>query len=353
MPEPRDHLVIGITMGDPCGIGPEIVVKAIANPRIRNSVGFRIFGDAQTLAKAAEAARIEPSWWIETDQQRSGVRPVRGQAVVVDHPQFAPGIRDELARRSPGPSRIGGESSLAFLNAAVDASRLEVGDPHRVDAIATAPISKSSWHMAGLKRFPGHTEFLADRTKARHHAMMFVAPQLRVVLATIHVPLMEVRNLLTIGRVFEPIVLGHEACRELLGIERPRIAVCGLNPHASESGLFGDEEKRLIEPAIRQAVEHGINATGPYPADTIFNAAVDGKFDLVVAMYHDQGLIPVKLLARDEAVNVTIGLPIIRTSPDHGTAFDIAGRGVARPGSMVAAIELAISMARRRLDSRE
>lgn len=351
MPEPRDHLVIGITMGDPLGIGPEIVVKALSDARVRNLGGFRIFGDAQTLAAAAEAAGIEPSWWIEASGQSSGVRPVRGQTVVVDHPQFTTSIHAELGRKKPEPSRIGGESSLAFLNAAVDGARLDPSDPQYVDAIVTAPISKSSWHMAGLKRFPGHTEFLADRTKAKHHAMMFVAPQLNVVLATIHVPLMEVRNLLTIGRVFEPILLGSEACRDLLGIDQPRIAVCGLNPHASESGLFGDEEKRLIEPAIRQAVERGINANGPYPADTIFNAAVDGKFDLVVAMYHDQGLIPVKLLARDEAVNVTIGLPIVRTSPDHGTAFDIAGRSIARPGSMIAALELATHMARRRLDS--
>lgn len=348
MAERPDQLVIGVTMGDPCGIGPEVAVKALADARIRNSAGFRIFGDAPTLARAAEQAGIEPAWWIETPQQRSGVRPVPGQVVVVDHPAFAPAVAEARTRRIAEPSRAGGEASLAYLNAAIDAALLNRGDPQFIDAIVTAPISKSSWHLAGLRRFPGHTELLAERTRARQHAMMFVAPQLRVVLATIHLPLMEVRHRLTIGRVLEPILLGERACRDLLGIEHPRIAVCGLNPHASEGGLFGDEEHRIIEPAIRQAVEHGVNATGPYPADTVFNAAVDGRFDLVVAMYHDQGLIPVKLLARDEAVNVTIGLPIIRTSPDHGTAFDIAGRNLARPGSMVAAIGLACTFARRR-----
>lgn len=342
------HLVFGLTMGDPGGIGPEIIVKALADPQLRRLGGFRIFGEAEVLRQAAEKAGIEPTWWIEPADRQSGVRPIRGQILIVDHPQFTQGLAAELARKSPKPSHVGGESSLAFLNAAVEAALTDPSDPRHIDAIVTAPISKSSWNMAGLKRFPGHTELLAERTKARHHAMMFVAPQLRVVLATIHVPLMDVRNLLTIGRVFEPIVLGHEACRDLLGIERPRLAVCGLNPHASEGGLFGDEEKRLIEPAIRQAVEQGINATGPFPADTIFNAAVEGRYDLVVAMYHDQGLIPVKLLARDEAVNVTIGLPIIRTSPDHGTAFDIAGRNVAQPGSMMAAIDLAHRMAQRK-----
>jgi len=354
MTNPNRHPVIGLTMGDPCGIGPEIIVKALADPRLRHAAAYRIFGEAQTLARAAEAARLEPAWWIESPGQSSGVRPVRGQIIVSDHPSFAEPLARELARSAAGPSRIGGESSLAFLNAAVDAALSDSSDPGHVEAIVTAPISKSSWHLAGLRRFPGHTEFLADRTKSKHFAMMFVAPQLRVVLATIHIPLSQVAETLTIGRVFEPILLGHEACRDLLGIERPRLAVCGLNPHASEHGLFGDEEKRLIEPAIRQAVERGIDAAGPFPADTIFNAALAGRYDLVVAIYHDQGLIPIKLLARDEAVNVTIGLPIIRTSPDHGTAYDIAGKNTASPGSMIAAIQLAIDFAarRRRLDQR-
>lgn len=154
---------------------------------------------------------------------------------------------------------------------------------------------------------------------------------------------MDVKNVLTIGRVVETIDLGHQACKAL-GIRHPRVAVCGLNPHAGEGGILGDEDERIIAPAIRIAKENGIDATGPHPGDTIFIAAVHGKFDLVVAMYHDQGLIPVKLLARDRAVNMTVGLPIIRTSPDHGTAFDIAGKNAADPGSMTSAIELAIKL---------
>jgi 4-hydroxythreonine-4-phosphate dehydrogenase len=175
---------------------------------------------------------------------------------------------------------------------------------------------------------------------------MFVGPRLRVVLATVHLPLMDIRNALTIGRVFDAIDLGVEGCRQV-GIERPRVAVCGLNPHAGEGGLLGDEEERLIRPAIGHAVEAGMDVKGPFPADTVFGAAVAGRFDLVVAMYHDQGLIPVKLIARDETVNMTVGLPIVRTSPDHGTAFDIAGKGIADAGSMKASLLLASGSAAR------
>jgi 4-hydroxythreonine-4-phosphate dehydrogenase len=198
--------------------------------------------------------------------------------------------------------------------------------------------------MAGF-RWPGHTELLAARCKAAHHTMLFESPRLRVALATAHLPLMDVRNVLTIGRVFDPIELGAAHCRRL-GIDRPRVAVCGLNPHASENGLFGDEERRIIRPAIDMARSNGIDAHGPFPGDTIFIDAAAGKWDLVVAMYHDQGLIPVKLLGFDRAVNVTVGLGMVRTSPDHGTAFGIAGRNAASPNSMKAAIELAVRMAR-------
>jgi 4-hydroxythreonine-4-phosphate dehydrogenase len=174
--------------------------------------------------------------------------------------------------------------------------------------------------------------------------MLFESPRLRVALATAHVPLMDIRNMLTIGRVFDPIDLGYNYCRQL-GIEKPKIAVCGLNPHAGENGLFGDEEERVIAPAIEIARRNGIDVRGPFPGDTIFIDAAAGKWDLVVAMYHDQGLIPVKLLGFDRAVNITIGLSIVRTSPDHGTAFDIAKKNAASPNSMKAAIELAVKLA--------
>jgi 4-hydroxythreonine-4-phosphate dehydrogenase len=218
------------------------------------------------------------------------------------------------------------------------------GEPGRLDAVVTGPICKASWDLAGKGKYPGHTEMLAARTKARRAIMLFDSPRLRVALATVHVALMDIRNVLTIGRVYDPIDLGWRYCRGI-GIENPRVAVCGLNPHAGEGGLFGDEEERLIEPAIRTAREQGIDVVGPLSGDTVFMEARDGKYDLVVAMYHDQGLIPVKLLAFESAVNVTLGLPIVRTSPDHGTAFGIVGRNFASAEPMKSAVRLAAKLA--------
>jgi 4-hydroxythreonine-4-phosphate dehydrogenase len=241
-----------------------------------------------------------------------------------------------------GPSVSGGEASLRFCADAIDAAKRKI-----IDAVVTAPISKTSWSLAGAK-FPGHTEMLAKLTKAKRKAMMFVAGPFKMALATIHDALFEIRHKFTIGCVFEPIDLLNTALKDLFDIEEPRIAVAALNPHAGEDGRFGDEEKRIISPAILLAQEQGIDCHGPYPADTLFLKAASGEFDGVVAMYHDQGLIPIKLLAWDTAVNVTIGIPIIRTSPAHGTAFDIAGKNRANPSSMIAAVNLAVQMAQRR-----
>jgi len=229
---------------------------------------------------------------------------------------------------------------MAFCEDAIAAARAGL-----VDAIVTAPVSKASWHQAGYRKYAGHTELLADKCKVRHVAMMFVTPRLRVVLATIHEALFDIRNRFTIGCVFHPIDLANGALREWFGLARPRIGVAALNPHAGEDGQFGDEEGRVIAPAIVMAKEAGIDVAGPFPADTIFVKALDGAFDCVVAMYHDQGMIPIKLLGWREAVNVTLGLPIIRTSPAHGTAFDLAGKGRADPASMIAATRLAIELA--------
>ena len=224
---------------------------------------------------------------------------------------------------------------------------IEAANRQLVDAVVTAPIAKESWKLAGF-HYPGHTELFAHRTGTRRYAMMFAGGPFKVVLATVHIPLMGLWGRLNIGAVFQPIELMHQALVEWFDIPKPKIAVAGVNPHASEHGQFGDEEERIIAPAILMAREQGIDCTGPYPPDTIFLKARDGAFDAVVAMYHDQGLIPVKLLAFDQAVNVTLGLPIMRTSPDHGTAFDIVGRNRANPGSMRAAIELAVDLAIRR-----
>ncbi len=324
-------------MGDPAGIGPEVVVKALADPAVRGLARFMIFGMNEPLTYAADHAEIDAFWWrVQHDNPRVNFDLVH-DVVCLDYDEY-----DLPAQAARKPSREGGKASLTFLDDAIAAAGKPV-EQGGIDALVTAPICKESWQLAGC-RFPGHTELLQHRTRSKRVAMMFVAPQLNVVLATVHLPLMDVRNVLTIGAVFDPIDLGHETCLKL-GVPKPRIAVCGLNPHASENGQFGDEEARLITPAIEAARAQGIDAHGPFPADTVFNHAVAGKYDLVVAMYHDQGLIPVKLLAFDEAVNVTLGLPIIRTSVDHGTAFDLVGKNKANPGSMKAAIRLAVDLA--------
>ena len=327
-------------MGDPCGVGPEIIVKALARSDLRAKARFVIFGFSEQLAYTADS--LELNWTFYRDHHE-GIRRYPHDVVTLDY--------DEIAMPAAvprGPSRVGGQASMAFCEDAIAAAQIG-----HIDAIVTAPISKRSWHLAGYHRYAGHTELLAHRCKAKHVAMMFVCPRLKVVLATIHEPLFAIRDRFTIGCVFNPIDLADIALREWFGIEQPRIGVAGLNPHAGEDGQFGDEESRIIEPAVIMANEAGMNVAGPFPADTLFLKALDGQFDCVVAMYHDQGLIPIKLLAWREAVNLTLGLPIVRTSPDHGTAFDIAGKNKADPSSMIAAISLAIDLAERRLAGKQ
>lgn len=326
--------IIGITMGDPCGVGAEVIVKALADGSLRDRARFVIFGFSEQLVYTADG--LETPFPVRRDHHENA-RRFPDDVVVLDF--------DEItmpAAMPRGPSSLGGRASMAFCESAIRAARQGV-----VDAIVTAPIAKQSWKMAGY-RFPGHTELLQKRCGARHVAMMFLSPRLRVVLATIHCALMDIRDKFTIGCVFNPIDLAHQALRDWFGLDKPRIGVAGLNPHAGEDGQFGDEETRVIAPAITMAREAGIDVRGPFPADTIFLRALDGHFDCVVAMYHDQGLIPVKLLGWRDAVNLTLGLPILRTSPDHGTAFDIAGKNKADPASMTAAIRLAIELAERR-----
>lgn len=332
--------IIAVSMGDPGGIGPEVVVKALADPARRRRARFWVHGLAGPMHDAAEKAGIEPFWWraplgsslLDTAQTHD--------VLVLDYEREFPAWRDPV---HAGASRAGGEASFRFVEDAIAACRRPAADPLRAAAIVTAPISKEAWALAGHARYPGHTELLAARFGARRHAMMFESPTLRVVLVTAHIPLMTLRDALTIGRVFDAIELGAEGCRRL-GVSRPRIAVCGLNPHAGEAGLLGEEEGRVVTPAIELARRTGLEVSGPHPADTLFKAAAEGRYDLVVAMYHDQGLIPVKLLHFDRAVNVTVGLPVPRTSPDHGTAFDIAGKNKADAGSMGAALGLAVKM---------
>lgn len=323
-------------MGDPAGIGPEVIVKALADPILRSRARYVIYGMNELLAYAADVAEFDVFWW--RDQFSGRLKSYPHDVVVVDYDQYS-----MLGSAVRQPSKMGGEASMRFCLDAIQAATTGL-----VDAVVTAPIAKESWKLAGYT-YPGHTELFAEKTNARRVNMMFTGGPLRVVLATCHVPLNSLWGRLNIGAIFQPIELVHQAMREWFDIENPRIAVAGLNPHASENGQFGDEEERLIEPAIFMAREQGIDATGPYPPDTVFLKAKDGHFDCVVALYHDQGLIPVKLLAFDRAVNVTLGLPIIRTSPDHGTGFDIVGHNRANPGSMRSAIELAVDLAVRRM----
>ncbi len=331
---------IAITMGDPAGIGAEVIVKALSDPNLRKRAHFIVYGMNELLHYAADIAEFDVFWW--RDQFNGRLRNYPHDVVVVDYDQYT-----MLGSAIRASSKMGGEASMRFCLDAIDAANRNL-----VDAVVTAPISKESWKLAGF-HFPGHTELFAQRTGTRRYNMMFTGGPFRVVLATVHIPLMGLWGKLNIGAVFQPIELIHQALVEWFDIPKPRIAVCGVNPHASENGQFGDEEERIIEPAIFMAREQHIDVTGPYPPDTIFLKAKAGHFDAVVAMYHDQGLIPLKLLAFDQAVNVTLGLPIIRTSPDHGTAFDIVGRNRANPGSMRAAIELAIDLAIKKQQRRE
>ncbi len=327
-----EQMVIGITMGDAGGIGPEVIVKALADPVIRRAAKFVVFGMNEQLCYAADAAEIEPFWGRHQHEKISREYPYK--VVVADYDEYAvpPWVR--------GPSKVAGEASIRFCLDAIDAARDGI-----IDAVVTAPISKQSWKLADSE-WPGHTEMLAARCKSARKVMMFVAGPLKLALATIHEALFEVRHKFTIGCVFEPIDLLNEALKQYFDVENPRIGVAALNPHAGEDGQFGDEEQRIISPAILLAQEQGINCLGPISADTLFLRATQGEFDGVVAMYHDQGMIPVKMLDFEHAVNITIGIPIIRTSPAHGTAFDIAGKNIANPASMKSAITTAIQMAK-------
>ncbi len=325
--------ILAITMGDPSGIGPEIVVKALASSRLWRACRPVVIGRFPVMAAAARAfgsgIGFAPAGVTFTAATRSRCPLVETGP---EHDRIPP-----FGRANAAGGRAAIEAVTGAICLALDG---------RVDAIVTAPISKEAIRAAGSP-FPGHTEMLAAFTGAKRHAMMLVGGPLRVSLATIHVPLAQVPSLITPRGLRTVIELTWEAVRRL-GLRRPRIAVCGLNPHAGEAGLMGDEERCVIAPAVRALAKKGIPVSGPYPADTIFFRAARGEFAAVVAMYHDQGLGPLKTLAFDSGVNLTLGLPIIRTSVDHGTAFDIAGRGVASAESLLAAVELAATLAGRR-----
>lgn len=314
---------LAITMGDPAGIGPEIIAKLFDRHAPADCV---VYGDTNTLKTT-----------VKTLGLRLPVQALSSPSDTIDA-----GTLPVYQACDPVPTGLSlGQVSATAGKAAYQCVERGITDAigGTIKGIVTAPLNKQAIHIAGFD-FPGHTEILAHRCGDIPVAMMLANDVIRVVLVTIHLPLAEVSQTLSIDLEVQAMRLAHQACQQL-GISTPRVAVAGLNPHAGEAGKFGDEEMRIIAPAIARARGMGIDASGPWPGDTIFSRARQGEFDVVVAQYHDQGLIPVKYLGLDQGVNVTIGLPFVRTSVDHGTAFDIAGKGMASESSLAQAVQMA------------
>lgn len=327
--------IIAITMGDPSGIGPEVIVKGLREKALYSLCRPFVVGDSRWMSEAATRFASGLS-----------IRPIQALAEA----RFQEGSVDVLQpSQEPLPSLEYGKPRLEAARAALQAITLgaEMALRGEVDGLTTAPINKEGMKAIGFA-FPGHTEFLADLAKTDRFAMMMVGGGLKITLTTIHLPLREAIAELRKEIILDAIRFTDTAMKQDFGIQTPRIAVAALNPHAGERGLFGDEEKQRLLPAIEAARQEKINALGPFPADTLFYQLKTGRFDAAVALFHDQALIPIKLLAFGNAVNVTIGLPFIRTSVDHGTAYDIAGKGVADPGSLREALKLAAEMAENR-----
>jgi len=331
------HRTIGITMGCPVGIGPEIILKYLADPASCSGSHSLVIGIPQVLEASARHLGLDVEiipWQPGQPWQKSGLHVCCPESLTQQT------WSDPIAWGRP--DRLTGQAMAACIEYAV-----ELIDAGVIDAMVTCPITKSTLQQAGYD-FPGHTEMLAHLCKADEYGMMMAGSTLRVTLVTIHERLASIPSLLSVQKIFSLIDLTGRSLVNDFGIQQPRIAVAGLNPHAGEDGLFGDEETRLIAPAIVLAQQAGWQVTGPLPPDTVFNRAAAGGFDVVVCMYHDQGLIPFKLLHFEDGVNVTIGLPIVRTSVDHGTAYDIAGQGIASPSSLKSAYEMALSMVENR-----
>ena len=326
--------IIAITMGDPCGIGPEIIIKALQSPEILRLCAPLVIGDRLTLKRAL--ATCESAMHIceitaaeETLSTPDGTIPL----LALSHLTEA-----DICYGAPSPAA--GDAAYTYI---CHAAQLCLTGA--VAAMATAPISKEAMHRAGHD-YPGHTELLAELCGTDNFVMMLAGDILRVSLVTIHEALHEVPRLVTYEQVLKTIRITAEGVTRLTGNKSPKLAVLALNPHCGEGGKFGSEESEIIEPAVKAAFKEGIDAVGPLPADTLFHFASKGAYDGVVAMYHDQGLIPLKMMHFDDGVNITLGLPIIRTSVDHGTAYNLAGTGKASEKSLMAAIRMAVGMAR-------
>ena len=335
--------ILAITMGDPAGIGPEIIAKTLADKETYSICNPLVIGDGSAMRMGIEVAKL--SLMINSIDSPADARYQYGVIDLIDLHNI------DLERLEMGkPAAMSGAASAEFVIHAADLAL-----QNKVDAIVTAPLNKEALHLGGYN-YPGHTEIFAEKSGTKDYAMMLATGNLRVVHATTHIPFKEISEKLTSERIYLTIHIAHDACLSL-GIENPRIAVAGLNPHSGDGGLFGDEEARIITPAINTALNEGLSVDGPVPPDTVFGKAVGGQYDIVVALYHDQGHIPVKLLGMkyDEAtgkwdsvsgVNITLGLKFIRTSVDHGTAYGKAGRreGTANPDSLKDAIQYAVQM---------
>jgi 4-hydroxythreonine-4-phosphate dehydrogenase len=326
---------IALSTGDPAGIGPELVLKLVSDRTVRDIARLVVFGSAQIFWKRASMLRLPfdlpPFDLTGTERERpSG-------PVLVDVEA------EKIGEIEPGrASATGGKLAIACVEGA-----LRMVQDGLAEALVTGPVNKVALGLAGYP-WAGHTDFLKARTGAGTVVMMLVGGGLRVGLVTHHVPLSEVPGQLSVEKLVATLRLMHAGLADWFGLEHPRIAVAGLNPHASDSGRFGAEEARIIAPAVRLARDEGINCDGPHPPDTLFIPSTRSRYDAVLAMYHDQGLIPLKMLAFGRAVNVTLGLPVVRTSVDHGTAYDIVGKGVASTDSLVEAIRLAVEIVERR-----
>lgn len=327
--------LIGLTMGDVAGIGPEIAVKALQDQTFLSICRLVVLGDRSALLNAMEhlGGKLDLKEVSSRDELRA----------VDDDLLFYPLTNDVGRRVRTGTiSKDAGKAAGLYIETAAGLAMEGV-----IDGVVTGPIHKEGLRLAGYP-FPGHTEFFAYLTRASDYVMMLAGDRLRVTLVTIHCPLREVPARLSVESIRRTMDITYRGIERDFGIDRPRLAVAGLNPHAGEGGLFGDEEIHIIMPAIEKAREAGINADGPLSPDTVFVQAARGRYDAVVCMYHDQGLIPLKLLHFSDGINVTLGLPIVRTSVDHGTAYDIAGTGKADPRSLIRAVKAAALMAENR-----
>jgi len=332
-PTNRSLPIIGITMGDPTGIGPEIIVKALSTKELYQVCRPIVFGDREVLLKAAEMQSLSIVVVLPEKIPEDGYLP--GRIFLYSLSQLDPAFL-----RFGQPDRECGLAMVKYIEGAVKWVR-----SGQVDAITTCPINKKAINESGHP-FSGHTELLAHLVQAPSVAMMFVGSQWKVVLVTTHLPIKEVSKWITRDRVLSTIRLTDEGLKNYFEITHPRIAVLGLNPHCGEEGLLGDEEKMEIVPAIMEARSQGLEVEGPFPADSFFNPSSPNPFDAVVSMYHDQGLIPMKVSDFREAINLTLGLPLIRTSVGHGTAYDIAGKGLADPTNLIKAVQLASKLSK-------